>query len=106
MGNNLVTTIVQLVVNKYLTLANFVVEREKRTHTKIRVNLDFAPTNLTTLYCFIDWDSLMLILRMIQRSYFLSFTIKLIRLLKRIYHCHHKHVIFHTLEPSSGVYTS
>ena len=43
---------------------------------------------------------------MIQRSYFLPFTIKLIRLLKSMYHWHHKHVIDHTLEPSSAVYKS
>ena len=96
-------------VKKYLTLAitflslisNFV-EREKPTHTKIRVNLDFVPTNLTTLYCYLIGIPWLLILRMIQRSYFLPFTIKLIIFLKRIYHSHHKH----TLEPSSAVYKS
>ena len=87
-------------------ISNFVVEREKPTHNKIRVNLDFVQTNLTTLYCYLIGIPWLLILRMIQRSYFLPFTIKLIRLLKRIYHWHHKHVIFHTLEPSSAVYKS
>ena len=77
-------------------ISNFVVEREKPTHTKIRVNLDFVPTNLTTLYCYLIGIPWLLILRMIQRGYFLPFTIKLIRLLKRIYHWHHK--------PSSAVY--
>ena len=87
-------------------VSNFVVERQKPTHTKIRVILDFVQLNLTTLYCYLIGIPWLLILRMIQRSYFLPFTIKLIRLLKSMYHWHHKHVIDHTLEPSSAVYKS
>ena len=87
-------------------ISSFVVEGEKPTHTKIRVNLDFVPTNLTTLYSYLIGIPWLLILRMIQTSYFLPFTIKLIRLLKRICHWHHKHVIFNTLEPRSAVYKS
>ena len=101
-------------VKKYLILAitsqfcisNFVVEREKPTHTKIHVNLDFVPKILTKLYCYLIWIPGLLILRMIQRGYFLPFTIKLIRLLKRIHHWHHEHVILHTLEQNSAVYKS
>ena len=84
-------------------ISNFVVEREKPTHTKIRVNLNFVATNLTMLYSYLIGIPWLLILRMIQRSYFLPFTIKLIRSLKRIYHWHHKHVMFHTLKPSRAV---
>ena len=31
----------------------FVVDREKPTHTKTCLNLDFAQTNLTMLYCYL-----------------------------------------------------
>ena len=48
----------------------------------------------------------MLILSMIQKSYLLPFTIKLIRLLKSMYHRHHKHVKDHTLEPSCALHKS
>ena len=87
-------------------VSNFVVERQKPTHTKICVILDFVQLNLTTPYCYLIGIPWLLILRMIQTSYFLPFTIKLIRLLKRIYHWYHMHVIIHTLEPSSAVYKS
>ena len=87
-------------------ISNFVINREKPTHTKIRVSLDFVQTNLTTLYCYLIGIPWLLILRMIQRSYFLPFTIKLIRLLKSMYHWHHKHVKDHTLEPSCALHKS
>ena len=58
------------------------------------------------LYCYLIGIPWLLILRMTQISYFLPFTIKLIRLLKSMYHWHHKQVIDHTLEPSSAVYKS
>ena len=60
-------------------------------------NLDFVQTNLTTIYCYFIWIPWLLILSMTQTSYFLLFTIKLIRLLKSMY-WHHKHVIDHTLK--------
>ena len=68
--------------------------------------LRYVPTNLTTLYCYLIRIPWLLILRMIQRSYFLPFTIKLIRLFKSMDHWHNKHVTDHTLEPSSAVYKS
>ena len=91
MGNNLAT--VSGKETFYLSnnfsqfcTSNVVVEREKPTHTKIRVNLDFVQTNLTTLCCYLIGIPWLLILRMIQTRYFLPFIIKLIRYLKRIYH--------------------
>ena len=62
MGNNLATIIVHSYWKKIFDLSNnvsqfcilhFVVDREKTTYTKIRVNLDFVKTNLTTLYCYL-----------------------------------------------------
>ena len=104
MGNNLATITVHSNNFSQFNISIFVADREKPTHTKICVNLDFAQTYLTMLYCYLIGIPWLLILRMTQISYFLPFTIKLIRLLKSMYHWHHKQVIDHTLEPSSAVY--
>ena len=70
------------------------------------LNLDFVPTNLTTLYCYLIGIPWLLILSMTQTNFFLPFPTKLKRLLKSMYQWHHKHGIDHTLEPRSAVHKS
>ena len=86
MGNNFATITVHSNNFSQFNISIFVADREKPTHTKICVNLDFAQTYLTMLYCYLIGIPWLLILRMTQISYFLPFTIKLIRLLKSMYH--------------------
>ena len=58
MGNNLATVSGKKIFHlsndfPQFYISIFVVDREKPTHTKICVNLDFAQTNLTMLYCYL-----------------------------------------------------